>query len=89
MEEAEERYVSILLDRFKNYTRLYGERLAFKKILEFHDQEQALSWNTTCRGCANLLDQLYARDVEDGRIIVDEIDGWQDVVPAQDDQTRV
>ena len=41
---------------------------ALQVVIEKHDLERAVAWNTTCRGCADLLDKLYERDVEDGVI---------------------
>lgn len=38
------------------------------RLIEFHDLQHAVVWETTCRGCADLMDKLYERDVRDGLI---------------------
>lgn len=67
----DERYLNHLYDEFLTISRDLGEiggREMIKRLIEWHDQERAIGWNTTCRGCADLLDKLYERDVRDGNV---------------------
>lgn len=64
-----DRYLFMLEEKFMSLVdEGYDAATALGKMIEFHDQEQAISWNTTCIGCARLLDRLYAQDVEQGNI---------------------
>lgn len=64
-----DRYYKILTDKYFEMRRNgIMPTEALKTVIDMHDVDRAVVWDTTCRGCADLLDKLYERDVQDGLI---------------------
>ena len=56
-----DRYIELLYEKYKEFCSdiPLTMREVIQKLIEFHDEDRAVGWNTTCRGCADLLDKLY------------------------------
>lgn len=61
-------YISMLMAEYDRATVNGANHCdGFRAMITKHEEEQAISWETTCPNCRRLLDEFYRRDVEDGR----------------------